>query len=644
MVPDLPGDSDGVFAPIYRPRQAWEWMHQTLQVPAPGDWVRGEVATSWQRCLEDYPLSFRLSDRMAALRRLMFQAPDDGGSRLSGLAALIEQVSSDLPAVSGLTLCLVDARCRLLSSWGEALRHCPLERHLSAPNADWSEAGIGNNGLGSAAVTGAPIAFCGEEHYLPLLHPYATAGYPLFDPSGQLAAVVGLLSDREISPALLKSLMCMVGSRIEENLLKREFPRGLPVRLRSGSALGSGRAARLDGLILVDAERRILAATRDAGTLLGMSPEALAGRNLGSVLDLRGHDASCGSQLAVPDGQMAQDQERLAPIPARPAFAEAMLERAVRYQQRRIPILVVGESGAGKEYLVRRAYEAGPRRSGPFIALNCASLPRELIESELFGYAGGSFTGANREGKAGKFLLADKGVLFLDEIGDMSLDLQAVLLRVLENSEFFPIGATRPVKVDVQIFAATNVPIQEAVREGRFRRDLYYRLNGAQLTLPPLREREDKAAIIDGILRREAAAAGLQPGIRLAGDVLDLFLRHPWPGNIRQLSNVIRSSLPLTDAGLIRIEDLPQDFFEELEREPAPIVPGLPTPDYRRPIPETLRSLAEWESEVIEATLAACNGNITRAARILGITRSTLYKKIAQYGIGNKLAETVSTH
>lgn len=614
-------------------------MHQTLQVPAPDDWVRGEVATSWQRCLEDYPLSFKLADRMAALRRLVFAAPDHDRSRLHGLETLLDQVGADLAPASGLTLCLADARCRLLSRRGEALRHCPAALQLSAGDADWSEAVIGNNGVGSAAVTGAPIAFCGEEHYLPLLHPYATAGYPVFAEDGRLIAVVGLLSDREISPGLLKFLMCMVGSRVEEGLLKCGFSQARPVRVRSACG-HDGTARQGDGPLLGDAEHRMLAVPRDAGESPGGRAAALA-----SLLEPRGQDDGGNSAQAALAGQSRVAYVRQVQVSAqRPAVAEVLLERAVRYQQRRIPVLVMGESGAGKEYLVRRAYEAGPRRSGPFIALNCASLPRELIDSELFGYAGGSFTGASREGKPGKFLLADKGVLFLDEIGDMSLDLQAVLLRVLENSEFFPIGANRPVKVDVQIFAATNVPIQEAVRAGRFRRDLYYRLNGAQLTLPPLREREDKADVIDGILRRELEAAGLASGIRLADEVKELFLRHPWPGNVRQLSNVIRSSLPLTDAVHIRLEDLPQDFFDELESMPAGTRFSLPPPDSGRPAPEPLRSLAEWESEVIEATLTACNGNITRSARILGITRSTLYKKIAHYGIAARVGETASTH
>ncbi|WP_052807802.1 sigma-54-dependent Fis family transcriptional regulator [Methyloterricola oryzae] len=320
---------------------------------------------------------------------------------------------------------------------------------------------------------------------------------------------------------------------------------------------------------------------------------------------------------------------------------QRLVETAVRLQIRKIPILLVGESGAGKEHLVRTAHAAGPRSSAPLIAVNCASIPRELIESELFGYAAGSFTGAHREGKSGKFLLADKGILFLDEIGDMCLDLQAVLLRVLETSEFFPVGASRPVRVDVQIIAATNVPIQQAVREGRFRRDLYYRLNGAQLIVPPLRERDDKLQIVHRILSRELRIAGFDPFRKPSSEVMNLFLTHPWPGNIRQLSNVLRTAINLSEDGVIRLEHLPDDFLEELKHDlgAEPSKQAEPCRVIGARVIETpaqATTLADWERRGIAAALEVCRGNVTRASRILGITRGTLYKKMALYGLQDR--------
>jgi len=567
-----------------RPRQAWEWMRQTLQCPDMGDWVRHEVAVSWQRCLDEHHLRFTPSFPRSNAKPPFLNQPNPELLRLS---EIVEQQLGLLIGEAGLTLSLMDAECRLICLIGRDFGDCPMGRLLIYPLADWSERFIGNNGMGSAAVTLAPAAFCGEEHFLHLLHPFSSAGFPLLGQDGQLLAVIGLLSDQRIQPCVLKSLVCMLGKRVQATL--QEDTQRLPYDCTPGYF-------------------RAWPLSRSR------SEAGVSATNLGPSVP-----------IAAADVSNATLECRLA-------------EKATRLQERRIPILVVGESGAGKEHLVRMAYQAGPRRDGPFIALNCASLPRDLIESELFGYAAGSFTGARKEGKPGKFLLADKGVLFLDEIGDMGLDLQAVLLRVLENSEFFPVGASQPVKVDVQIFAATNVPIQQAVREGRFRRDLYYRLNGAQIILPPLREREDKLLIIQKLLDKELALAGKTGPGRLERAVLDLFMRHPWHGNIRQLSNVIRSSLQMSEGDAITLADLPDDFFEELNQAQESTQDTSQTPLIEIQAMEELvtpiMTLEEWELRGIKAALQSCKGNLTQTAKALGITRGTLYKKISQYGIG----------
>ena len=564
-------------------------MRQTLQSPDPGDWVRYEVAVSWQRCLDEYQLRFAPSfPRPNSKPPFATHDPD-----LLKLSEIVEQQSEALIGDAGLTIGLTDAECRLISLVGHDFSDCPMGINLIYPMANWCERFIGNNGIGSTAVTQVPSAFCGEEHFLHLLHPFSSAGFPLIDQDGRLLAVMGLLSDQHINPSLLKSLICMLGKRVQAAVDDS------PCHTRKDHTPGYFRIWPLnpsDGLSR-QSEKKVIA--MDGGFAL---PAGMRG----------------GSSITL--------ECRLA-------------EKAVRLQERRIPILVVGESGAGKEHLVRLAYEAGPRRNGPFIALNCASLPRELIESELFGYASGSFTGARKEGKAGKFLLADKGVLFLDEIGDMGLDLQAVLLRVLENSEFYPVGASQPVKVDVQIFAATNVPIQQAVQEGRFRRDLYYRLNGAQIILPPLREREDKGLIIQRLLDKELALTGSAGSVRLGHEVLELFLRHPWPGNIRQLSNVIRSALQMADGNEINLACLPDDFFEELNQGsdnvcPTGILMQIPHQSANEMVAAAM-TLAEWELKGIKAALEYYRGNLSKSAKALGITRGTLYKKMSLYGLSS---------
>lgn len=573
---------------VYRPCQAWQWMRQTKVTPAAEDWVRYEVADAWQRCLEDYRLgSLSQLPATTAQPAECYGAEEALNAELVGVIGGLEEQVNALFGEADVTVCLTDAESRLLVIRGRDLSACPIGKQLCYPLADWSEPAIGNTGIGTAAVIRAPVAFSGEEHYLSVLHPFTTAGFPFESNTGQLLAILGLIGDRRIEPGILKSLVCILAKQVDD-------------------ARAKTKGAKTPSSPALSFPRKIM---RPAGGATGKSASA------------------------APVADAAKPSSGL--------LACELAEKAVRLQMRRIPILIVGESGAGKEYLVRKAYQSGPRCNGPFIAVNCASIPRDLIESELFGYASGSFTGARKEGKVGKFLLADKGVLFLDEIGDMGLDLQAVLLRVLENSEFFPVGATQPVKVDVQIFAATNVPIQQAVREGRFRRDLYYRLNGAQLILPPLRERDDKSLIIKQLLEQELKLSGRCEPIQIADEVMDVFLRHPWPGNIRQLSNVIRSALHLSAGGEITIADLTDDFFEELQQSPAILPPEMTEPscpgDWQAAeSPSSLTTLAEWELQGIRSALKACKGNLTHTAKALGITRGTLYKKLDLYGLGSR--------
>ena len=316
------------------------------------------------------------------------------------------------------------------------------------------------------------------------------------------------------------------------------------------------------------------------------------------------------------------------------------MQRAANLQAQNIPLLITGESGVGKDYLVRRLHGCGSRKDRMLVAINCAAIPRELIESELFGYEGGSFTGARSKGKRGKFLEADKGMLFLDEIGDMALDLQATLLRVLESSEITPIGGTRSIPIDVRVVAATNCSLPDMVQKGTFRRDLYYRLNGVQLWLPPLRERPDRLQLIMHLLRQERQSLGLEEEKEPSDDVWRLFFKHPWPGNIREARNVVRAVLAVTRGRRIDVDDLPRDFLQEMnvrsDLGSATAGGALAFVDERASAGAPLEApteLADWEARAVHSALASSGGNVAKAARSLGITRATLYHKMARYGL-----------
>ncbi len=520
------------------------------------------MTDAWRRCLEDYQLP--LGNYANWDQCPLTQIRPDTDQQIGSIETLIKQLSHNFTVFleeAGVMMVLTARDGRLLTVTGAKQIHNAFTGRLYSLGANWHEAALGNNGIGTAIKLKKPIAFQGMEHFLSAWHPFTTVGYPLLDESGELLAVIGLVSPQQECMSSLFAFLHLICVLVNTNL---------PL------------------------SHNILAQERVLGKI---------------------HFKSAKKNLAP----------KLESISS--AAMDALIQKAVKLQTYKMPILITGESGVGKDHFVGLIRQAGPRKDAPIIAINCASIPRDLIESELFGYESGSFTGARSNGKPGKFMLADKGILFLDEIGDMSFDLQSTLLRVLETSEFTPVGGSSPIRVDVQIVAATNVPLLEAVEAGHFRRDLYYRLNGAQIHLPSLRERPDKTAMIHSILQRELAAMATDEAFEIAPEVLNVLEQHPWPGNIRQLINVIRATLYTASCCFIGLQDLPLDFMAEFNQaqndyhETARLVkPG----DGR----VAVMDLSSWECQGIKSALKESEGNISMAAKKLGITRSTLYKKI----------------
>ena len=293
-------------------------------------------------------------------------------------------------------------------------------------------------------------------------------------------------------------------------------------------------------------------------------------------------------------------------------------------------VFITGESGTGKELCALAIHAGSPRATGPFIALNCGAIPQDLLESEVFGHIKGSFTGAISD-KQGAAAAADGGTLFLDEICEMAPALQTKLLRFLQTSTVQPVGATRPRKVNVRIVCATNRDPMDAVRQGDFREDLFYRLFVVPVHMPPLRERDDDVIeIAEAALARFAREEGRQFN-GLSPDVADLFRALPWPGNVRQLLNVIRNTVVLNSGGIVTRGMLPESLHQALA---APAAPFLPAPPRSEATLDALigRPMAEIERLVIEATLARHGGSVTRASRVLELSPSTLYRKIEGWG------------
>jgi PAS domain S-box-containing protein len=283
------------------------------------------------------------------------------------------------------------------------------------------------------------------------------------------------------------------------------------------------------------------------------------------------------------------------------------------------PVLITGESGTGKELFAQAVHHASDRKLYPFVRINCAAIPKDLLESELFGYEKGAFTGAKSEGKPGKFELAHQGTVFLDEVGDLPLEMQPKLLRAIENNEFERVGGTRIIRSDFRIIAATNQNLDEMITDGRFRKDLFYRLNVIPLNIPPLRERKkDIIPTARYILKQKAEEAGL-PELNMAIDAAQALRDYDWPGNVRELSNVLERTMSAIDAETIHLQDLP--FYLHRRRNKLPQPNGSSLKDVQ----------AQTEKEAILFALRENNNNKVRAAKSLGIHRTLLYKKMKKY-------------
>ena len=322
-----------------------------------------------------------------------------------------------------------------------------------------------------------------------------------------------------------------------------------------------------------------------------------------------------------------EDLKGLGIIGEGPVFKH-MIEKASIVAETNAPVLIRGENGSGKELIAKFIHQRSGRSDKPFITVNCAAIPENLIESELFGYEGGAFTGAKTSGKIGKFEMADSGTLFLDEIGDMPLNMQTKLLRAIQENEIEKIGRERNISVDVRIISATNQPLEEMMDQKIFRNDLYYRINTVSITVPPLRERKNDIAIfVEYFLRYFNEKYG--KNVHFSDGVISFFYRYKWPGNVRELRNYIEQSVIMCQNEVVDNGELTGYMTDtNLNYNQTPI---------QRQIKHSRKTLKEYlleaEKEHIEKTLAACNNNRSAAVEILGLSRRTFYRKLKVHGI-----------
>jgi len=621
-----------------------------------------KIRNSWQRCrqLEVDPVSGKCNDFQDE-KSLLSQ-----NERLLRTAEPIIRTLHYCLRGSSFVIVLTDESGYILRTCGdlEALRQA--DKLLFGPGANWGEASVGTNAIGTAITIGKPIQVTSVEHYCESHQAWTCSAAPIRHHEAGIIGYIDISGPRERANSHQLGLIVAAAGAIEDRLCLESSKDSL---YRIGKYLEAVLNSVREGVIATDPDGVVTGVNKVAAKTLQLLPSEIVGRNLaalarpGGGLEAffrtgrqytleplffetpRGPVGCTASANPIIDEQglkrgavltFSSLEKTVVPFskpsgfPARYTFGDIVgesramrqtVEQAKRVAQSPSNILILGESGTGKELVAQAIHNAGDYRRGPFVSINCGAVSRELIQSELFGYDHGAFTGARQGGSAGKFQMANGGSLFLDEIGEMPFEMQINLLRVLEEKAVVPVGGRKSIPVDARIIAATNKSLFEEVSRGSFREDLYYRLNVISIALPPLRTRkEDIALLTEHHLKRISRRMGKE--IReIAPEVFAAFRKHPWPGNVRELVNALEHAVNFVKGSTLRVEHLPEYLREKDAGEGS-------IPD------DEIMSLSSIEKRAIERTLRHFDGNVTRAAKALGIGRNTLYDKMRKYGIG----------
>ncbi|UCV27415.1 sigma-54-dependent Fis family transcriptional regulator [Ferribacterium limneticum] len=626
------------------------------------------ILRSWERCRRFGLAELSLTPATEAMDRVALKTEQDRNRYLLMQGRPIMEHVFEQIRDSGSMVILADANGLLLETVGDPEFVNRADRVALSAGASWDENLRGTNAIGTALSEEAPVAVLGGEHFIEHNGFLTCCASPIFGPDGRLIGVLDISGDYRSHQRHTLGLVRLSSAIVEKRLFESIHARDILVCFHSRpDYLGSPK----EGIAAVSPDGQVLAINRNGTDILGIRQVDAVRRdfsmvfenNLSALVDRLRHNPQGTCEINV-GGKVINIQLRgqLPPLavagrvfdeppaqraPRRPEASgsatptltldtlntgdprmQAAIDRARRMLGRDIPILIQGESGAGKEMFAKGFHNSGPRRDAPFVALNCASIPETLIESELFGYQGGAFTGARKEGAPGKIQQAHGGTLFLDEIGDMPLNLQARLLRVLQERCVTPLGSTRSIQVDISLVCATHRKLREEVARGSFREDLYYRLNGMSVTLPALRERTDIRSMVAKLAAVEIAARG--GPVSFSEGALRAIEQYGWPGNIRQLFNVIRVAIALLDDDetLITESHLPEELFES-----SPLAPTSSAPVYdpwaAAPL-EGANSMDAISRQAAMRALESAGGNISSAARQLGISRNTLYRKLGR--------------
>ena len=584
------------------------------------------LSASWQRCQGAGLNPAAIPDEL----RLNTAALDERRQRHGRLLQAVEH--SALPLFNQLMgrtqsrLILSDPQGFVLHHWGVSRYSQKLANIALDTGVNWLEQYKGTNAIAAALSERQCVSVIGEQHFIKSHRFMSCTASPLFSPDGELLGALDITSEQQIHTPKTAILVSSLAQQLELALLCR-LP-GAAVRLDLApqkALLHSG----WQGVLVLDLDGRVLGANPMARQLLkginlgqihqALSPQVLSrgsGRlQQGLVFRTQALELPQNTKLVVRASQSRESQSRESSAAFKEPRLEYAWQQARKVLARNIPLLILGETGVGKEQFVKQLHVQSARHQQPFVAVNCAAIPAELVESELFGYQAGAFTGASRQGYVGKIRQAHQGSLFLDEIGEMPLAAQSRLLRVLQEREVVPIGSNQAHSVDIQVIAATHMDLPALVQQGAFRADLYYRLNGLQVTLPALRQRSDLRRLIHKLHQRyRVRPQSLCPVLE------QRLLQYHWPGNLRELDNLMQvACLMAEEFPELNWQTLPESLQQTLGTAEEAMAGLAPAPG------NNLHSQMQTQ---IRDTWLACNGNVSEAARRLGISRNTLYRKL----------------
>lgn len=642
---------------------AWSWFVEGSDTGL--ELVRPEIADSWKRCRSLNVNPFEEVE--SGINKLELRERLQRKQRLINVSRPAMDNLFNFVRGSGFQVVLTDEQGYLLEVLGDSEIIARMEQVHLCPGGNWSEASKGTNAIGTAIVERRPVQIHASEHYCQANHFLTCSASPIFDPEGDLIGVLDISGDYRYANAHTLGMVVAAVNAIENQLRLQKATEKLYMAYRYSNMLLDSMS---DGLISIDVNGIVTEMNARGGQIFSIDPVLVKGRHISLMFPVRPPVLQ-----VVYDGQGYEDKEIVLDRTGRKIKSSASLLRdeagavvgavavfrpiisTISLKSSRVEsprytfddiignspqmdairewgkvaaatpstVLIQGESGTGKELFAQAIHNAGSRNHARFTAINCAALPEPLIESELFGYEEGSFTGAKKGGQPGKLELADGGTLFLDEIGDMSPMVQTKLLRVLQEKKVTRIGSIVERRVDIRVIAATNKRLLSEVQLGRFREDLYYRLNVLELTIPPLRDRVQDIPQLAMHLMLKTVAKYNRPAMELTPEALEKLQSYSWPGNVRELENLIERAIARAGVSAILTADL---------IEIAMATPSQPTrSSVVKESPTEVKTLREVEREMIADALVLFESNILRTSAKLGIGRNTLYRKMKEYGL-----------